>query len=51
MFNFKIKCDKGTITIVRARNRYSAIKVYIQAEGCTMEWFPKHCTIRKMKEV
>ena len=50
MFNFKIKCDKGTITIVRARNRRTAIKLFIQAESCSAEWFSKHCKVRKITE-
>lgn len=51
MYNFKITCDNGNISIVRAKNRSTAIKLYIQAESCSMEWFCRHCVVRKTKEV
>lgn len=51
MYNFKIKCDNGTISIIRAQKRETAIMLFCKAEGCSVEWFCKHCTIRKMREV
>lgn len=51
MYNFKIKCDNGTTTIIRARRRETAILLYCKAEGCSTEWFLEHCNIRKMSEV
>ena len=51
MYNFKIKCDNGTTTIIRAKKRETAIMLYCKAEGCSIEWFCEHCNIRKMKEV
>lgn len=51
MYNFRITCDNGAICIIRARKRETAIILYCKAEGCTEEWFFRHCTVRKMKEV
>lgn len=51
MHNFKIKCDNGTITIIRARCRETAIMLFCKAEGCSIEWCLEHCKIRKIREV
>lgn len=51
MHNFKITCDNGTITIISAKKRETAIMLYCKAEGCSMDWFCKHCTIIKKSEV
>lgn len=51
MYNFKITCDNGAICTIRARKRETAIMLFCKAEGCSVEWCLKHCTIRKMKEV
>jgi hypothetical protein len=51
MHNFKITCDNGTITIISAKKRETAIMLFCKAEGCSIEWFCEHCTIRKMMEV
>jgi hypothetical protein len=51
MHNFKITCDNGTITIIRARSKWTAAMLYCKAEGCSTDWFGKHCKIRKMSEV
>lgn len=51
MYNFKIQCDNGTTTIIRARNSETAMMLFCKAEGCSTEWFSKHCTVRKMREV
>lgn len=48
MFDYKITCDNGTITVVRAKNRSTAIKLFCEAEGCQMEWVEKHCVVRKV---
>ena len=45
MYNFKIVCDNGTITIIRAKNRSTAIKLYCEAEGCGESWFCAHCKV------
>lgn len=50
MFNFKITCDNGSVTVIGARSRYTAIKLYMQSEGCTREWFCNHCKCTKIKE-
>jgi hypothetical protein len=49
MQDFKITCDNGAETIIRARTRSSAIKMYITAEMCSEEWFCKHCKIKKIQ--
>ena len=51
MYNFKITCDNGSISIIRAQKRQTAIMLYCKAEGCSVEWFCKHCKIRKMRVV
>ena len=51
MHNFKITCDNGAITIIRARNRETAMMLYCKAEGCSTEWFCEHCKIIKRSEV
>ena len=51
MHNFKITCDNGTTTIIRAHKRETAIMLFCKAEGCSVEWFLKHCTVIKMREV
>lgn len=51
MYNFKIVCDNGTITYIRARLRHTAIQLYCTAEGCPETWFYKHCRITKVSEV
>jgi hypothetical protein len=48
MYNFKIVCDNGNITVIRARTRSTAIKMYCTAEGCSEDWFCKHCVVRKI---
>ena len=51
MYNFKIQCDNGTTTIIRARNSETAMMLFCKAEGCSTEWFSKHCTVRIMRGV
>lgn len=51
MYNFKIVCDNGTITVIRAMRRATAIMLFCKAEGCSEEWFHHHCKTRKMSEV
>lgn len=48
MQDFKITCDNGNITVVSARQRSTAIELYIQSEGCSVEWFCKHCRVKKI---
>jgi hypothetical protein len=48
MFDFLITCDNGNNTIIRARTRSTAIKMYITAEMCSEKWFCEHCKIRKI---
>lgn len=51
MHNFRITCDNGAVSIIRARCRGTAMMLFCKAEGCSVEWFSKHCVIRKMREV
>jgi hypothetical protein len=46
MYDFEIKCDNGSVTVIRARTRSSAIKMYLVAEGCSEEWFCEHCRVK-----
>ena len=48
MFDFRITADNGTITIIRARERATAIKLYCEAEGCQIEYVERHCTVVKV---
>jgi hypothetical protein len=48
MYTFRITCDNGTINIVRARNRTTAIKLFCEAEGCSIEWVAEHCVVRNV---
>jgi hypothetical protein len=48
MYTFRITCDNGTINIVRARNRTTAIKLFCEAEGCSIDWVAKHCVVRNV---
>ena len=51
MHNFRITCDNGAVSIVRARCRGTAMMPFCKAEGCSVEWFSKHCVMRKVREV
>ena len=51
MYNFRIICDNGAKCTIRARSKGTAMMLFCKAEGCSVEWFSKHCTIRKMREV
>jgi hypothetical protein len=48
MFNFKIVCDKGYTTVIRAMTRSTAVRMFCLAEGCSEEWFCEHCKVRKV---
>jgi hypothetical protein len=48
MYNFKITCDNGNVTLLCARTRSTAIKMYLEANGCSEEWFFEHCKVRKI---
>ena len=48
MYTFKITCDNGTINIIQARNRTTAIKLFCEAEGCSIEWVAEHCVVRNV---
>ena len=48
MFDFKFTCDNGAICIVRANKRSTAIKLFCEAEGCSIEWVANHCIVRKV---
>lgn len=50
MFNFRIKCDNGAVSIYRAKDTGSAIKLFCEAEGCSVEWFVAHCKIELREE-
>ena len=51
MHNFKITCDNGSTTVIRAVKRETAIMLFCKMEGCSSEWFLEHCTIKQMREV
>ena len=48
MYNFKIICDNGDITVLRASTRSAAIKLYLEAMGCSEAWFEAHCKVKKI---
>jgi hypothetical protein len=50
MFNFRIKCDNGAVCTIRAIDSGTAIKLFCEAEGCSIEWFLEHCTIELKEE-
>jgi hypothetical protein len=45
MSDYKITCDNGSITIIRANKRSTAIKLFCKAEGCSEFWFCAHCRV------
>ena len=45
MIDYKIVCDNGTVTIIRANKRSTAIKLYCESEGCDKAWVKKHCRV------
>jgi hypothetical protein len=49
MHNFKIIHDSGRVTVIRARTRAVAIKLFIIAEGCTRASFDEHYIVRVQK--
>lgn len=49
MVNFKITCDNGNVTVIRARTFRSAVDMFIEAEGCSVEWFCEHCKVRQIQ--
>lgn len=50
MNNYKITCDNGAVSIYRAKDTESAIKLFCEAEGCSVWWFLEHCTIELKEE-
>lgn len=50
MFDFRITCDNGVVSFVRANDRKMAIKLFCESEGCLKEYVEKHCKVRKMRE-
>ena len=50
MHNFKIIHDTGRTTVIRARTRAVAIKLFMIAEGCTRAAFDEHFVVRCAKE-
>ena len=45
MSDYEIVCDNGSITIIRANKRSTAIKLYCEAEGCRESWVCAHCKV------
>lgn len=50
MYDFEITHISGVKSFVRATNRSIAIRMFLEAEGVSMEYFENHYTIRRMKK-
>ena len=51
MHDFRVTCDNGAVCIIRATTSETAMMLFCKGEGCSTEWFYKHCTIVKLSEV
>lgn len=47
MFNFRIVNDKGRVTVIRARTKAVAVKLYCESEMCSRAYVDKHCIVRR----
>lgn len=46
MHNFKIIHDTGRFTVIRAKTKSTAIKLFMVAEGCSRASFDEHYIVR-----
>jgi hypothetical protein len=49
MYNYKIIHDTGRFTVIRARTRATAIRLFLYAEGCSRASFDEHYIVRVQK--
>ena len=49
MYNFKIIHDSGRVTVIRARTRAVAIRLFCEGEGCSRTYFADHSLVRRVK--
>ena len=50
MYNFKIIHDSGRVTVIRARTRAVAIRLFCEGEGCSCAYVKDHCVVRRAKQ-
>lgn len=46
MFNFRIVDSKGFVTVIRARTRAVAVKLFCESEMCSKAYVDNHCVVR-----
>ncbi len=46
MFNYRIVDAKGFVTVIRARTRTGAIKLFCESEMCSKAYVDKSCVVR-----
>jgi hypothetical protein len=46
MYNYKIIHDTGRFTVIRAKTKSTAIRLFLYAEGCSRASFDEHYIVR-----
>ena len=46
MFNFRIVDSKGFVTVIRARTKAAAVKLFCESEMCSKAYVDNHCVVR-----
>lgn len=46
MFNYRIVDAKGFVTVIRARTKAVAVKLYCESEMCSKAYVDKNCVVR-----
>jgi hypothetical protein len=49
MYNYKIIHDTGRFTVIRARKKSTAVRLFLYAEGCSRASFDEHYIVRVQK--
>lgn len=47
MYNYRIVNESGYATVIRARTRAVAIRLFCQSEGCSRAYVKDHCVVRR----
>lgn len=47
MFDYRIIDEQGRVTVIRARNFWSAVKVFCDAEGIDRRFLRAHYVVRR----
>ena len=49
MYNYKIIHDTGRFTVIRARTKSTAVRLFLYSEGCSRASFDAHYIVRVQK--